>query len=186
MLDSCTLASPSVHVNDTTDTLHKGMGDGCFYTGTGTCSLRDAVSFSNLRAWTCGSSRNTHIALPAGTYPLTQATDRALEVEGELFIHGQGAETTIVEGGPRAASNASIALGLPVGVDSVFRVVEERNLSAEGVTIRYGNSPWTRGRDRRFRLPSRSPVPSSRTTAPPGPGAGSSERPAVDARRQRR
>jgi hypothetical protein len=145
VLDSCTLASPSVHVNDTTDTLHKGMGDGCFYTGQGTCSLRDAVSFSNLRTWTCGASRNTHIALPAGTYQLTQATERALEVDGELLIHGEGAETTIIEGGPRAASNASIALGLPVGIDSVFRVSKRGSLSAEGVTIRYGNSPGPGG-----------------------------------------
>ena len=145
VLDSCSLASPSVYVNDTTDTLHKGMGDGCAYTGKGTCSLRDGVFFGNVRTWTCGTARNTHISLPANTYALMQATDRALLVEGELFVDGAGPKTTIIEGGPNAASDASLALGLSVGIDSVFRVAKTGNLSVDGVTIRYGNSPTTGG-----------------------------------------
>jgi len=143
--DSCSLASPFVYVNDATDTLHKGMGDGCAYTGKGTCSLRDGVFFGNLRTWTCGPSRNTHISLPANTYSLTQATDRALIVEGDLFVYGTGPDTTIIEGGPNAASDASLALGLSVGIDSVFRVAKTGKFFAKGVTIRYGNSPSTGG-----------------------------------------
>src|SRR5262245_10251539 len=131
---SCVLATPSVAVTTEADSNHDEIPDGCVFTGKGECSRRDAVRFANLRTAACEASRNTHIALPSGTYTLSQSANRVLEVDGEVGIHGQGRDVTFVEGGPAAGGAAA-----PAGRDSVFRLKKEANLFIEGVTIRHGN-----------------------------------------------
>ena len=58
--------SATIVVNDTTDTIHS---PGCATTGTGTCSLRDAILFTNA-ATAAGGGTNT-ITLGAGTFNLS-------------------------------------------------------------------------------------------------------------------
>jgi hypothetical protein len=132
---SCQQATPSVAVTTEADSSHDAVADSCVFTGKGECSLRDAVRFANLRTAVCGGSRNTHIALPPGTYTLSQRADRALEIEGEVLVHGQGRDVTFVEGGPASSNGGPLA-----GSDSVFRLRKAANLFVEGLTIRHGNS----------------------------------------------
>ena len=61
-----------VTVNDGTDTAHGGVG-GCATTGTGTCSLRDAINFAN-----AGSGATIQFAISgAGLHSIALASATA-------------------------------------------------------------------------------------------------------------
>ncbi len=131
-----------INVNDTTDTIHS---PGCATTGTGTCSLRDAIIYTN--SITTGGGTNT-ITLGAGTFNLTipgtgetsgagDATIGDLDILSpaaspninNLTIQGAGAGTTIIK------QNS--------GIDRIFDVHPINTtgsvvLSISGVTITTG------------------------------------------------
>ncbi len=90
----------TVTVTSTLDVIHDGAS-GCVTTGSGICSLRDAVIFANAHA-------NTIIALPASTYVLTIWSSGSNDVTtgdlnltnttGSTTIFGAGSDTTIIDG----------------------------------------------------------------------------------------
>ncbi|MDQ6601408.1 MAG: right-handed parallel beta-helix repeat-containing protein, partial [Chloroflexota bacterium] len=132
----------AVTLNDTSPGLVGGNSDvihnpGCATTGTGICSLRDAVIFANAQA----VGDTTTITLPAGTYTLTitgAGEDRAmtgdLDLRRNVVIAGAGAGTTIVQASPTDSAS---------GIDRVFDVGafgDATSATFSGVTIRHGNS----------------------------------------------
>ncbi|MGI8857968.1 MAG: choice-of-anchor Q domain-containing protein [Thermomicrobiales bacterium] len=102
----------SVLVNKTADTYDSG---GCAGTGTGSCSLRDAVVYANSHA-------GTVISVPAGLYKLTIPpsgsdgdTTGDLDLYKDMTINGAGAGVTTIDGGVIAdgifaAIHASVTL----------------------------------------------------------------------------
>src|SRR4051812_16850953 len=75
--------------------------NGCATTGTGTCSLRDAIRFANAQL----AADITTITLHTKTYLLTQTTsgeDQAvsgdLDITKGVIILGDGASNTIIDG----------------------------------------------------------------------------------------
>lgn len=86
----------SVLVTKTADTYDPS---GCAGTGTGSCSLRDAVVYANAHA-------GTVISVPAGLYKLTippsgfdDATTGDLNLYADMTINGAGAASTTIDGG---------------------------------------------------------------------------------------
>ncbi len=129
--------SVSVTLNDAnapannSDVIHPG----CAATGTGTCSLRDAVLFANSKA----AADTTTITLPAGTYTLTiigtgenAAATGDLDLNRNVILNGAGAGTTIIQ-----ASLTGSATGIDRLVDVGPLTVSTTTIS--GMTIRYGN-----------------------------------------------
>ena len=88
-------AAPVVNVNTTADT----PPGTCATSGTGTCTLREAVIYGN-------ANPGTTINLPAGTYNLTQqdGSSENAAMTGDLDIHvdmtivGAGAHSTFIDG----------------------------------------------------------------------------------------
>ncbi len=112
-------------------------GGGCALSGTGLCSLRDAVVF----AFNLPATDTTTITLPAGTYTLRRpgqnedfGSDGDLDLHNTTVINGAGAGVTIVQ-----ASATGSAAG---GIDRVFEVgaINGGTVTISGVTIRYGNA----------------------------------------------
>jgi hypothetical protein len=142
------MAAPAaaIVVNDTTDTVHS---PGCATTGTGTCSLRDAILFSNVNA---GTDTISFAAATNGTpFTLTiantaganeDASQRGdLDINDSVTIVGNGSANTILQAG---TTNAN-------GIDKVIAVnplcTTAVNVSISGVTIRFGTKhPALRGR----------------------------------------
>jgi hypothetical protein len=124
------LLGKGVIVSDTSDTIH---APGCSATGTGLCSLRDAILFANTKT----SAQTTTITLPAGTYTLTipgrnetNALTGDLNIKANIAITGAGAASTIVQA---SATDSS------TGIDCVFSIAGLWNVTITGITIRYGN-----------------------------------------------
>ncbi len=102
----------SVLVTKTADTYDPS---GCAGTGTGSCSLRDAVVYANSHA-------GTAISVPAGLYKLTippsgsdDDTTGDLDLYKDMTINGAGAGVTTIDGGVIAdgifaAIHASVTL----------------------------------------------------------------------------
>jgi hypothetical protein len=130
VIESCKLATPAVYVNNETDILHHATPDACPFTGTGDCSLRDAIGFANRRGTFCSvGNHNTHIYLQNVTYTLTLPADRTLEITSETIIHGRGA---IIEG----------AAQLTASIGSVFHVAKGANVGMSDVTIQHGSGTY--------------------------------------------
>ena len=101
----------------------------CATSGTGTCSLRDAVLYANAHA-------GTVISVPAGTYTLTlpstctnnDANCGDLNLTADMTISGAGAASTIIQA---SATDSS------AGIDRVFRI-DGGTATISGVTVRNG------------------------------------------------
>ena len=117
-------------VGSTVDAADADPGDGACDDAAGNCTLRAAIMEANAMVGAAS------ITLPAGTYTLSiaGANEKAAEtgdlnITDDLIIEGDGADTTIVDGG---------------GLDRVFEVSRVRgNLAAlsviiSGVTVRNG------------------------------------------------
>jgi hypothetical protein len=134
----------TILVNDTTDTIHS---PGCATTGTGTCSLRDAIIFSNANA---GTDTITFAAATNGV-PFTlsiantagvnedSAQKGDLDINDSVTIVGNGSGSTIIQAGTNNAN----------GIDKVFAVnpfcASAVTASFSGVTIRYGRNTQPNG-----------------------------------------
>ena len=130
-MTSTVVRAASVAVNDTSDTIH-----GCSTSGTGTCSLRDAILYTN-------SISGLSVSLPAGSYTLTmppmyqnnQTIGGALHIAANTTVMGAGADKTIIQASTTSASEAK---------DRVVVVGDTRmpstTVAITGVTIRYGRS----------------------------------------------
>ncbi len=90
------------------------------------CSLRDAITAANQHAG------EDVILLHAGTYTLggTPPTTGSLEIDGDLTLIGDGAASTIIDGG---------------GVGGIFYVPGGATATIQGVTLRNGRSPGAGG-----------------------------------------
>lgn len=91
-----------------------------------TCSLRDAITAANQH------SGQDVILLHAGTYVLggTPPTTGNLEIDGDLTLIGDGAASTIIDGG---------------GVGGIFYVPGGATATIQNVTLRNGRSPGAGG-----------------------------------------
>jgi hypothetical protein len=134
----------TILVNDTTDTIHS---PGCATTGTVTCSLRDAIIFSNANA---GTDTITFAAATNGI-PFTlsiantggvnedAAQKGDLDINDSVTIVGNGSGITIIQAGTNNAN----------GIDKVFAVnpfcTSAVTASVSGVTIRYGRNTQPNG-----------------------------------------
>src|SRR5437762_13874233 len=104
------LAAPAafgntIVVNDNSDTAHT-LGGQCAQTGTGTCSLRDAILFANSNA----GADVIHFALgDASVHRITLATDLP-DITGAVTINGY-------------SQTGSSANTLAIGSDAVLLVV---------------------------------------------------------------
>lgn len=143
--------SATIVVNDTTDTIHS---PGCATTGTGTCSLRDAILFTNA-ATAAGGGTNT-ITLGAGTFNLSitgsgenAAATGDLDILAPptgfintLNINGAGAASTIIQWSPAvpAASRDRIIDAHPNAPPNGSII-----LSISGITFTGGNSVTSSG-----------------------------------------
>ncbi len=85
----------TITVNSTTDVIHS---PGCATTGTGTCSLRDAIIFAN-------TAPGSTITILAGTYTLSISSGGAaenaaasgdLDINASVTINGAGSGSTII------------------------------------------------------------------------------------------
>jgi CSLREA domain-containing protein len=119
-------AAPAVTVNSINDTAPAG----CATTGTGSCTLREAVIFAN-------HNTGTTITLPAGIYVLSRTgTDGGNADRGDLDIR---ADTTIVGAGP--ATTFVRGAGSVSDRDRVFDVYTSgtaSTVSISGVTVENG------------------------------------------------
>lgn len=117
----------AITVNDTSDTIH-----GCSTSGSGACSLRDAIVYGNAHA-------GTAISVPAGNYTLTirptddplkptNASAGSLKIFANMTITGAGAGTTAIQA---SATNAD------AGIDRVL-YVKGATVTISGMTIRNG------------------------------------------------
>jgi CSLREA domain-containing protein len=104
--------------------------DACATTGTGECSLRDAIRYANART----SADTTTITLPAGTYYLTQtgttcedaALTGDLDISQNVILNGANPATTIIDG---------------MGNDRVLSINNgTRTVSVANVTIQNGRA----------------------------------------------
>ncbi len=105
----------------------------------GNCTLREAIEAANTDAavdgCTAGSGDDT-ITLAADTYELTIAgadedanQTGDLDISSNITIQGDGAETTIIQGGPSAGN----------GIDRVFHITAAGStVTLNDVTVRYG------------------------------------------------
>jgi uncharacterized repeat protein (TIGR01451 family) len=142
------LAAATINVNTTLDTI-----DACATTGTGTCSVRDAVLYASA-AGNAGSTIN----IPSGTYTLTRpkVTNDYSGNNGALYVNTNGSVTIVGAGqGSTFLQAGSIAYnaGTPNGVDMVMAVNEDINpktnatASLSGLTIQNGHNRGTHGND---------------------------------------
>ncbi len=122
----------TIAVNSTTDVIHS---PGCATTGTGTCSLRDAIIFAN-------TAPGSTITIPAGTYTLTISSGGAaenaaasgdLDINASVTINGAGSGSTII------STNYTSACG-DCKVFGINQDGTHNNLvvSISGVTIKNG------------------------------------------------
>ena len=118
-------AAATFEVDSTTDAVDANPGDAVCDDGFGRCTLRAAIMEANTLAG------RVAINLPAGTYALSIAgreEDAAatgdLDLADDLAITGDGADTTIVDGG---------------GLDRVFHILPGSTVDITGVAVRNGN-----------------------------------------------
>ncbi|MGI8855126.1 MAG: choice-of-anchor Q domain-containing protein [Thermomicrobiales bacterium] len=131
--------SYTVTVNDTTDEIHPPTpGSTCSTSGTGVCSLRDAILVANTHP---GASDLTTITLPAGAYQLTlfgsgedNAATGDLDIKANVTINGGGASTTIIDGYNTSADP-----------DRVFHVFGGFTVTFNNVTIQNGKATTSTG-----------------------------------------
>ena len=122
-----TAAPPPVEtfeVTSTADAVDADPGDGACDDGTGRCTLRAAIMKANAREGRIG------ITLRAGTYALSIpggdeefAATGDLDITSDLTLSGEGAESTIIDGG---------------GLDRVFAVFDVASVEMHAVAIRNG------------------------------------------------
>jgi CSLREA domain-containing protein len=115
----------AVTVTTTADGIHS---PGCATTGTGTCSLRDAILFANTKAGTDSTTITLLTNLTPYKLTLTGAgEDNAatgdLDIKANVTINGGGASATIIDG------NAA---------DRVFQVFPGYTVALNDVTIQNG------------------------------------------------
>lgn len=113
LLTAVPLRAASILVNDPGDLLHAGPG-GCALTGTGTCTLRDAITFSNANPGTDGINfaigGNGTIPIGAGGLPAVADTvgiNGSFNVLGRVKIDGSAADS--VDGLTISANGSSIS-----------------------------------------------------------------------------
>ena len=118
--------APNFTVTSTADAADTNPGDGVCDDGAGSCTLRAAIMEANA---TAGADT---ITLPAGTYTLAIAgtgEDAAktgdLDITSDLTITGEGADTSIIDGG---------------GIDRVIHVHPGAVVAITSVMIRNGYS----------------------------------------------
>ena len=118
-------AAATFEVDSTTDAVDANPGDAVCDDGFGRCTLRAAIMEAKNLAG------RVAINLPAGTYALSIAgreEDAAatgdLDLADDLAITGDGADTTIVDGG---------------GLDRVFHILPGSTVDITGVAVRNGN-----------------------------------------------
>ncbi|MBZ5555371.1 MAG: DUF11 domain-containing protein [Acidobacteriia bacterium] len=128
-------AAATVTVNSTADVIHS---PGCATTGTGTCSLRDAILFANANS---GSTIVFSAATDGIPFTLTipghslDATQGELAVLAAITITGNGPANTIIQGGTDATNGVDKVFSFnPLGALPGFAV----NLS--GVMIQFGRN----------------------------------------------
>ena len=132
-------ANTAVTVNDTVDEIHAGVA-GCSVTGTGVCSLRDAVIFANVN--TNPANIVTINLQPSTTYMLTivpVTPDDA--TTGDLNFTSPTGVTTIVEGNTATGSGA---FGWGGGITNSGGHVAVTN-SAIGGALAAGNTAYYGG-----------------------------------------
>jgi CSLREA domain-containing protein len=100
-------------VNSTLDKPDTSPGNGVCATGASVCTLRAAIQEANALAG------NDLINVPAGTFSL----DSFLEVSSGIEIAGNGAKTTLIDGG---------------GTTSLFRITAAGSLAIQSCTLRGG------------------------------------------------
>jgi hypothetical protein len=135
------MAATTITVNDATDTIHS---PGCATTGTGTCSLRDAVIFSNANAGADmivfspslnGTPHTLTIAnVGVGNNNEDAALTGDLDVHDSVTIIGNGSANTIIQAGTNTTNGIDKVFGLNPFCDHVVDV------SISGVTIRFGRN----------------------------------------------
>ncbi len=117
-------------VNSTIDAIDAKRGDGICETapGNGVCTLRAAIQESNALA---GADT---IILPAGTYritiPPTVSSDAtgSFDIRDDLTINGQGATTTIVDGG--SLDNVFVSTGSSKTINLANLTIQNGSVSA--------------------------------------------------------
>lgn len=138
-------------VNTTADASPSTAGRNNCINGSGTCTLRDAISAANY------PNDNVTIVIPAGTYTLTvpnpngqlqelQNAGGDLNPNSNITFVGAGSGSTIIQGGTTATNGIDRVFGM----SSTFPVSAANpgphygvgaNLSFSGMTIRYGRNP---------------------------------------------
>ena len=128
LLLSGRLQAATIVVNDVSDTLHDS---GCAATGTGTCTLRDAITFSNAKA---GKDEIDFNIAGAGVQRIDLQADMP-EITDPVTIDGYtqpGSSSNT--NGPGLADNA--VLGIEITSDEVSILFDELVISCGGTTIR--------------------------------------------------
>jgi CSLREA domain-containing protein len=123
----CPASSPGIPI--VVDTTEDQFDD---TSATNECSLREAISAAN------ADPLLDTINLPPGDYTLTRTgsgedgnSSGDLDVHRQLRINGGGARTTNIQAG---TTNNN-------GIDRVLHVLQDGQLSLNGATVRYGQSP---------------------------------------------
>ena len=131
-------AAGTITVNDTADRIDS---PGCATTGTGTCTLRDAILYANVIS---GSTIQFAAVLNGTPIVLTRIGNDATASAGDLDINastnivGNGSSNTIIQGAANASYTSSIG-------DKIFGINQDGThnsltVNFSGVTIRYGDN----------------------------------------------
>jgi len=100
--------------------------NGCANTGTGTCSLRDAILYANYVYGVFVAP--TTITLPTNISPYVLTQIGELDIKANITINGGGASATVIDGN---------------NTDRVFQVFAGYTLIINNITIQHGRPQGT-------------------------------------------